>query len=194
MKVSVQFDGNISSTRYHRKYRHMFCHTLDIDGQLIQHKGTDAKENQWEDQLLLNYRNIDVWDLFLDDILSLIRDYGIDGIHIREAQSYPIILHPFIRELTRVDTDEKPHYSLLEILQGVVVQANEECGYWCTKAASTFGYANPFYIRLTKFLSTVKDTFLCTGDSFWGRNSSLVYIIMKITFYISMKIYIYYKL
>lgn len=36
----------------------MICFTTDEDDCVIKHKGTDGKENQWEDQLLLNYRKV----------------------------------------------------------------------------------------------------------------------------------------
>lgn len=74
---------------------------------ILPHHGTDGRENQWEDQLLLNYRDIDVWYLFLDEIKSLIDLYQIDGIHIHDAQSGPIILRPNVAELFKRDPDSK---------------------------------------------------------------------------------------
>jgi hypothetical protein len=58
IRVMVQCDAAVSSSRPHRKYRSLYAHTLDTKGQAVVHAGTDALENQWEDQQLLNYRKV----------------------------------------------------------------------------------------------------------------------------------------
>ena len=58
LRVLVQLDAAVSSSRPHRKYKHLYAYTLDTKGQAVTHHGTDALENQWEDTQLLNYRKV----------------------------------------------------------------------------------------------------------------------------------------
>ena len=58
-----------------------------------------------------------------------------------------------------------------EILEGEVVIANTEAGYWTTKAARN--YANPLLVKLTRALWAIDPDFTVIGDSSWGRAGAL---------------------
>lgn len=76
MRVVVQVDASVSASRPHRKYRHLYAKTLDINGQAVVHAGTDGLENQWEDQQLLNYRKVETWDLLVSEAKTLVQVGG----------------------------------------------------------------------------------------------------------------------
>jgi hypothetical protein len=115
IRVLVQCAASVSTSRPHRKYRDMYVRSLNNKGEPIVHAGTDCLENQWEDQQLLNYRKLEVWDLLVSELKTLAQNYGVGGIYLNDAQSYPFVMAADTSELTRRDTDNEPHYSDREV-------------------------------------------------------------------------------
>ncbi len=68
VNVVVQFNGCISASRAHRRYRGLETHCINDSGLKVPHMGTDGRANQWEDQSLLNYRKKATWDLMVDEV------------------------------------------------------------------------------------------------------------------------------
>ena len=171
MRVLVQLDAAISASRPHRKYKQLYARTLDTKGQAVIHHGSDALENQWEDTQLLNYRKVEAWDLMVSEAKTLVQNFGVGGLYLTDAQSYPFIMASDTSELFRRDVDGEGHYSPREILEGEVVIANTEIGYWTTKAARA--YANPLLVKLTRALWAISPDFTIVGECHWGRAGAL---------------------
>jgi hypothetical protein len=66
--VIVQVTGCVSASRAHRRYRGLKAHCISESGAKVVHMGTDGRANQWEDQALLNYRKLAVWELLVDEV------------------------------------------------------------------------------------------------------------------------------
>jgi glycogen synthase len=172
VRILVQCDAAVSASRPHRKYKAFYAHTLDGKGQAVSHAGTDSVENQWEDTQLLNYRKLEAWELLVSEAKHLALSLGVGGLYLTDAQSYPFVQALDTGELFRRDVDGEGHYTPREILEGEVVVANTEVGYWSTKAAQTF--PNPLLVKLVRALWAVAPDFTVTGESHWGRSPALV--------------------
>ena len=171
MRVALQCDAAISASRPHRKYKDILARTLDIKGQAVVHAGSDGLENQWEDQQMLNYRRVETWDLLVSEAKTLVQNFGIGGLYLPDAQSYPFIMALDSGELLRRDVDGETHYTEKEMLQGEVVVANAEVGFWTTRAAKK--YPNPILVKLTRALWSIAPDFTILGESHWGRSGAL---------------------
>eukprot|EP01138_Halocafeteria_seosinensis_P003736 gb/GECG01003819.1/.p1 GENE.gb/GECG01003819.1/~~gb/GECG01003819.1/.p1 ORF type:complete len:2286 (+),score=259.53 gb/GECG01003819.1/:1-6858(+) len=130
IRVILPLTGGVAASRYHRQYRGLTCCTLDTSGQRVTHPGSDGNENQWEDQVLLNYRKVESWDLLVDEMEILVTEYNAGGIYLADAQSFPFIFALDCSEMFRRDVDGEMHYTPEEILFGEVVLNNNEQGYW----------------------------------------------------------------
>jgi glycogen synthase len=171
MKLLVQCDAAVSASRPHRKYKHLYARTLDVRGQAAVHAGTDSLENQWEDTQLLNYRKVESWDLLVSEMKTLVQNFGINGLYLNDCQSFPFIQALDVGELFRRDPDGEAHYTPREVLEGEVVVANAEVGYWSSKTAKT--YANPLLVKLVRSLWSISPEFTVAGESHWGRAPAL---------------------
>jgi hypothetical protein len=68
LNIIVQMSPSVSATRAHRRYNGMFTHIINDAGVRVPHPGSDGRFNQWEDQALLNYRKLAVWNLLLEEV------------------------------------------------------------------------------------------------------------------------------
>ena len=171
MHLLVQCNPSVSASRPHRRYKSDIVSYMSETGELLPHRGTDSCENQWEDQLLPNYRKLDTWNTLIDDILSLAK-HGVDGIVLQQAQSWPIILAPDMAELRRVEMDGSACYTEQAIFEGVVVQQNVPGGYW-EAGDVAFLYPNPLLVKLSRSLWKQYPTFMVFGQSYWDRDATL---------------------
>eukprot|EP00871_Galdieria_phlegrea_P001995 jgi/Galph1/2797/GphlegSOOS_G1455.1 len=165
----------VSRDFHHRKYEPLLVYTRNSEGYLIPHAGTDGRELQWDNTCLLNYRRFEAWELFYQDIYRLVSDFGIHGIRLDNAQSYPLIMKGDMDELYRRDVDGELHYSLDDILHCRIVKANEDCGYWLTEAALDFGYPNPFLVRLVKRIWNEFPNFTILAEAHFQREPQLTF-------------------
>jgi starch synthase len=71
--IRMLIDGltRVSSSRYHRKYRKHLLHRLDDNGRVVPHLGSEGRALQFENTRVLNYRKKKVWELFLDEIVTM---------------------------------------------------------------------------------------------------------------------------
>ncbi|KAA8498177.1 Glycogen synthase [Porphyridium purpureum] len=161
------------SRGFHRKYRKFVVDTLNQRGVPTPHPGTDARENQWSDSVLLNYRRVEVWDLLVQELKVLARKYGVRGVRLDNAQSYPLILAED-PSLYRRDPDGEMHYSMDEIFFGQIVKPNAECAYWTTGACLDLNYPNPFLIKVVREMWNEFPNFLVIGESHFHREIELV--------------------
>lgn len=166
--VLVQLDVAVSASRLHRRYRPLVLHTLNAAGEIVVHRGTDGRENQWEDQVALNYRKLEAWEVMVRDAAALALRHGVRGLYLTDAQSWPLMLVPDTEELWRVDVDGEECHSELARLDADVTRGNEEGGFWTSRAAAR-GYPNPLLTKLAREMWAIDAHFLLVGDSHWGR-------------------------
>ena len=91
ISVVVQLDPFVSASRPHRKYTSLYARILDASGRAEVHAGCDSLENQWEDTHLLNYRLVETWECLVEEAVTLVQRFGLGGLYLTEAQSYPFI-------------------------------------------------------------------------------------------------------
>lgn len=60
----------------------------------------------------------------------------------------------------------------LQILEGEVVVANSELGFWSTRLART--YPNPLLVKLCRALWQVDPSFSVIGECHWARSGALM--------------------
>lgn len=147
IRIVLSVTGSVAAARYHREYRDLTCYTLDTSGHRVNHPGSDGNENQWEDQVLLNYRKVETWDILGHEMEILATEYGARGVYLPDAQSFPFIFAVDCSEMFRRDVDGEMHYTAEEILFGEVVLNNKEQGYWADAAEA----AEKCYRRLQEF-------------------------------------------
>lgn len=57
-------------------------------------------------------------------------------------------------------------------MDGEVVLANTEMGFWSTSACAT--YPNPLFVKLARSVWQIAPSFTFVGECHWGRAASLV--------------------
>ncbi|KAK8803691.1 hypothetical protein WA158_001385 [Blastocystis sp. Blastoise] len=168
IRIMLQMEASVHSTQSHRRYRRDWSvHYRTIEGSVCCHEGTDGKENQWSDQKLLNYRLVDVWNILLDDILTLSNDHNIRGLFLRDGQSWPLIMKLDTHEMLRKDIDGEYHYSCKDILEGYCVQHDQEGGYFASPASAK--YPSPLLYKISHILYQRFPNYLLVSSSFWSR-------------------------
>mmetsp|Transcript_9844 Transcript_9844/g.30033 ORF Transcript_9844/g.30033 Transcript_9844/m.30033 type:complete len:1593 (-) Transcript_9844:1566-6344(-) len=163
----------VARNRAHRKYRPFMVQTVDSTGSMYTHPGTDGREVQWEQSGLLNYRDVRVWDLMIDEIKHMAHNYGVMGVRLDNAQSYPPIMALDSEEMFARDPDGEMHYSKSEIFYGMVVKANEETGYWTSDAALELNYPNPFLIKFAREMWHSYPSFYIIAECHFQREALL---------------------
>ena len=91
IKIFLDLLARISSSRYSKKYKNLNLNYLDETGKVQVLYGCEGNSKTSDDNMLLNYRDIETWNLLISDALELIDNYKINGVHIDNAQSLPII-------------------------------------------------------------------------------------------------------
>jgi hypothetical protein len=115
---------------------------------------------------------VETWNLLVSEAKTLVQNFGIGGLYLADAQSYPFIMALDKGELFRKDVDGEFHYEYREILEGAVVVANSELGYWSTRQART--YPNPLLVKLCRALWQVDPDFSVVGECHWARSGALM--------------------
>jgi hypothetical protein len=115
---------------------------------------------------------VETWDLLVSEAKTLVQNFGIGGLYLSDAQSYPFIMTLDTGELFRRDVDGECHYGASEILEGEVVVANSEVGFWSTRQART--YANPLLVKLCRVLWQTDPDFSVVGECHWARSGALM--------------------
>lgn len=162
VKILVDCLARISSSRHHKRYRDLLLNSLDDKGKLNYIYGADGYTVNYEDTAMLNYRKQETWDCLVDDVLSLLKKYNVDGIHLDNSQTWPNIYEINKEEMLRIDIDGTPAYTDEQILSGKIVLPNEEAGFWTTDRADH--YPNPLLVKLTREIWKVKPDFIFVGE------------------------------
>jgi hypothetical protein len=89
VRVVVDCLARISSTRHHRKYRHLLLHHLDQEGRKNICYGTDGHAIKYQDTAMLNYRKAESWETLVSEVLTFAEETGVDGIHCDNGQAWP---------------------------------------------------------------------------------------------------------
>ena len=192
IKIFIEMLSSVSSSHFHKKYNNLNLNYIDKFGKLQCLFGTEGDSIKYEDNMILNYRDINTWNLLISDISELCEKYNISGIHLNNAQNWPQIYSVDLKEMLRVNMEDDQmtrHYSNFEIINGNVVLPNQECGYWncfnieINKEENTENddentniieniYPNPLFIKLTKNIWEKYPEFIFVGEFI---NNSLKY-------------------
>jgi len=195
IKVFIDMLSSVSSSHFHKKYNNLNLNYIDKFGKLQCLFGTEGDSIKYEDNMILNYRDINTWNLLISDISELCEKYNISGIHLNNAQNWPQIYSVDLKEMLRVNVEDDQlirHYSNFEIINGNVVIPNQECGYWnsfnieINRSEKNDNndideensniieniYPNPLFIKLTKNIWERYPEFIFIGEFI---NNSLKY-------------------
>ena len=195
IKIFIDMLSSISSSHFHRKYNNLNLDFVDKFGKLQCLFGTEGDTVKYEDNMILNYRDINSWNLLISDISELCEKYNISGVHLNNAQTWPQIYQVDQKEMLREHMEDEElvrHYSNYEIINGKVVIPNQECGYWnsfnfeANKNEKNEGekiddenssiisniYPNPLFIKMTKKIWEKYPEFIFIGEFI---NNSLKY-------------------
>ena len=169
IKIFIDLLSRISSSHYHKKYKNLLLKYTDKQGKVQNLYGAQGISLNYEDNMILNYRDIDSWNLLISDTLNLCKKYNISGIHLDNAQIWPIINSIDFEEMFRkeVDEDNVRRYSNYEIMNGKIVLPNEECGFWNAFDIENLNediYPNPLFIKLTKTIWESYPGFIFIGE------------------------------
>ena len=141
--------SSISSSHYHKKYNNLNLNYIDKFGKLQCLFGTEGDSINYEDNMILNYRDINTWNILIKDITELCDKYNISGIHLNNAQSWPQIYAVDLKEIgiTNVFNPEKADLSNLTSSKGnfidkAVHKANIEFSNDGIKAAAATAAGN----------------------------------------------------
>ena len=187
IKIFIDMLSSISSSHYHKKYNNLNLNFIDKFGKLQCLFGTEGDSINYEDNMILNYRDINTWNILIKDITELCDKYNISGIHLNNAQSWPQIYAVDLKEMLREQLEDEKmvrHYSNYEIINGNVIIPNQECGYWNSfnidinrnektenseideESSSIIEniYPNPLFIKLTKSIWEKYPEFIFIGE------------------------------
>ena len=114
---------------------------------------------------MLNYRKKEAWDMLIDEIISYVKKFDFDGIHLDNGQAWPQIMEPDLDELSRIDVDGVPVYTAEDFMNGEVVVRNENYGYWNSNNMES--YPNPFFVKMCTRLWLENSDFIIAGEC-WG--------------------------
>ena len=169
IKIFLDSLSRISSSHFHRKYKNLLLNYTDKQGKVQILYGAQGISLNYEDNMILNYRDIDAWNLLISDTLTLCRKYSISGVHLDNAQLWPIINSIDFDEMFReeIDEDKSRRYTNYEIMNGKIVLPNEECGFWNAFDIENLSediYPNPLFIKLTKSIWEYFPDFIFIGE------------------------------
>ena len=178
IKIFIDLLSRISSSHYHRKYKNLLLNYTDKQGKVQILYGAQGISLNYEDNMFLNYRDIESWNLLISDTINLCKKYNISGIHIDNAQLWPIINSIDYEEMFReeIDEDNSRRYTNYEIINGKIVLPNEECGFWNAFDIENLSediYPNPLFIKLTKTIWEDFPEFIFIGE-FNDKNKKYV--------------------
>ena len=166
MKILVDCLARVSSTHYHRRYKGEELYVMGENGRLEVCYGTDGRAIRFDDTILLNYRKSSAWNLLVNDVLSFVQKYKVDGIHLDNAHAWPQIMVRNETEMYRQDPDGQYHFTTQEIFDGKVVLRNEFFGFW--QSSARYRYANPLFFKLCKELWKQFPDFVIVADVWSG--------------------------
>ena len=78
-------------------------------------------------------RRKEAWDMLISESMGLIKQYGISGLYLDDAQTWPQLFEIDEEELMRQDTDGIESYTLEERFYGDVIMRKKFTGYWFTE-------------------------------------------------------------
>lgn len=168
IRILIDCMARVSSTRPHHKYRKLLLHTLDDKDRYALCYGTDGRSIDYEDTSILNYRKLSSWNMVINDTLRVAEKYKVNGIHLDNAQTWPVILELDEEELYRKDADGTAAYTDKQILDGEIVKQCEGQGYW--DSDSLIKYPNPIFIKLCREFWAKFPDFLIVGECLGGSS------------------------
>jgi hypothetical protein len=68
IKIFIDMISSVSSSHYHKKYNNLNLSYIDKFGKIQCLYGTEGDSIKYEDNMILNYRDISTWNLLISDI------------------------------------------------------------------------------------------------------------------------------
>jgi hypothetical protein len=115
---------------------------------------------------MLNYRKLEAWEMLIDEVVSVAKKFGVDGVHLDNGQAWPQIMEPDLEELQRIDINGEAVYTPLDLMNGEVVIRNENHGFWNTNNMES--YPNPFFIKMCRKLWELNENLMIIGECLGG--------------------------
>jgi hypothetical protein len=115
---------------------------------------------------MLNYRKLEAWEMLIDEVVSVAKKFGVDGVHLDNGQAWPQIMEPDLEELQRIDINGEAVYTPLDLMNGEVVIRNENHGFWNTNNIES--YPNPFFIKMCRKLWELNENLMIIGECLGG--------------------------
>ena len=144
-----------------KKYDQLRLRNVDEQGRLVYHYGCNGRSISYEDTTPLNYRKKEAWDLLINEALTVVEQFGVDGLYLDNGFEWPELYKINEEEMFRRDfEDRSPAYTYDQIFEGEVVHNNKTTGYWSSRIFIKF--PNPFLVKFCKGL--------------WQRHPSLLII------------------
>ncbi|PHJ25551.1 glycogen [Cystoisospora suis] len=195
MKVLVEISSSVSASHPHRRYSPLLLHFEDGEGKKQVFYGGDNRGLLPQEMAVLNFRKLETWQLFVDDVKLWFKKFGIDGVRIANAQEVPQLLCVDTTALSRKDADGQFHYAAQDIVMGEVIvpHSSSLAGYWSLASLAAFAsspcssfrsvsslaplpgrlsYANPFYIKLCRSIWLESPDFFIIGEC-WDQLQQL---------------------
>ena len=135
MKIIVDFFDRIGSIHMSKKYRKLLVNYIDPQKNFVHYHGANGKSNfSFSSTSLLNYRKKEAWDLLIEEAITFVREYGINGLHLDNCDLWPTMKRIDKKELFRKDADGDHSYTSDDILSGIVIDPHEDRILWhdCT--------------------------------------------------------------
>lgn len=117
IKIFIDMLSSISSSHYHKKYNNLNLNFIDKFGKLQCLFGTEGDSINYEDNMILNYRDINTWNILIKDITELCDKYNISGIHLNNAQSWPQIYSVDLKEMLREQLEDEKWSDIIPIMK-----------------------------------------------------------------------------
>ena len=87
IKIFVDMLSSVSSSHFYKKYNNLNLNYVDKFGKLQCLYVTERDSVKYEDNMILNYRDINTWNLLISDISELCQKYNISAITLNNAQN-----------------------------------------------------------------------------------------------------------
>ena len=112
------------------------------------------------------------WNELISHMIHYHREYQIDSFFLQDGQSWPILLESDADSIQGNsgigDASSSTETSLYNLIEGVAVLENEECGYWTCVSALDRGYPNPFLVKIARKLNEVNENILLCSSGIYN--------------------------
>lgn len=135
MKIIVDLFDRIGSLHMAKRYRSLLLNHISSKNIFTHFHGANGKSNfSFSNTSILNYRKKEAWDLLLQEAVTFVEKYNVDGLHLDNCNLWPTLKRINKKEMYRQDADGEMAYSTHDILEGQVIDPEDDRIIWpdCT--------------------------------------------------------------